>query len=188
MIYILIGILLLIFIISLPDTGESTANSSKDMQSTVPVVEEPTKLFDPNNPNEIFDLVNTLSTVVANAGDSWLIVYLQDENQAKGWKRQMGLLATIDDWNSKGFQVDEESFTKLGLSASCAKYLASVPFIISGDELKYDFTAVFDYPSNHDRFIVDEMQSGVAKSSYVMFGLRRISIQNNAGIIECKSD
>ena len=181
---IVVGALIVICIAFLSPNSEKATTADPTLSVETP----PFTPFDSTNPHEIYDVVKHLSTIVANKGDSYLIVYLQDENPNKGWHRKMGLTVNIDDWHSDGLRLDSASFIKLGLPFSAAQYLASVPFAVSGDDLKYDFPIPFDYPSTYARFIVEEMENGTRSSSYVQHGLRQIKIENNYGVISCKSD
>lgn len=150
-------------------------------------VVEPVALFNENNPHEIYDIVRALSTIVANVGDSWLTVVMQDENPTKGWPRVMRITANIDDWHYKNYRIEKTSFMKLGLSPRDAEYLASIPFSVNGDSLEYEFPMPFDEPSCYKRFVLDEMRNGVANSSYVKAGLRTVSITDK-GFLQCKVD
>lgn len=155
--------------------------------STSTPVEPPKILFDENNPHEVYHMVNALSTIVGNVSDSWLTVYLQDENPSKGWPKDMGLSITIDEWIDNGYQPNAATFVKLGCSHSDAQYLASIPFEVERGSLKYKFTALFDYPASQSQFIISEMQKGTARSTYVAHGIHQVKIEDRHGLITCKS-
>lgn len=192
---ILLAVVIFIIIVFWGSNSDSTNSTQKNTGTTntahtLSVQVSPTEPFDPTNPHEIYDVVHLLSAIVAEAGDSRITVWLQDENPAKGWPKGMGLSVTIDSYYTKNHQVDfsdYSGFVKFGLPLSAAKYLASVPFTVSGNDLEYKFSHSLDYPSTYARFIVEEMEKGTRSSRYVQLGLRQITIENRDCLICCKS-
>lgn len=148
-----------------------------------------TKLFDENDFNEFLPLIRNLSWLVANVGSySSLYVTYRDAAKNDSGVSVLSVCASLDDWITNGNTNTAESFIKNGISASVAKYLASVPFTIAGDALIFTFKNAPSSLSHLKSSIVSEIRSGLALSDYVKAGVRNIRIEENIGVITCRVD
>lgn len=164
-------------------TPGSTTPSTSTPTTSVHV--SPTRPFDSSNPSEIYTVVHLLSVIVASKCDSSLYVYLKDGYEGSG--RMMKILTHINGWNTDTVKPDSTTFIKLGLPSSAAQYLASIPFIIDDNGLRYDFATLPDLPSTYARSIMEEMDKGTRSSHNLQHGLLEIKITNNDGLICCRS-
>lgn len=171
---VLIVIATIFLIIGLSPKISNTSNCH-NVANKAPV---PQKVFQHDNPHEIYEITQALSFIAAVAGDSHVYVVLQDENPAKGWARSMSIRASLD--NCITSRQDY-------IPAGVRKYLESVPFIIQRSAFNYDLEYTFApppaIPSGFKYGIIDEMKTGASRSSFVMHGLHTINISDRGGLI-----
>lgn len=162
--------------------------SKKDISSKK-IASNPEKLFDENDPNEVFSLIRNLSWLVANVG-SFSCVYIayQDADKNNNGIPILSISANLDDWKSNGYHPNYESFVKLGLSKKSAKYLESIPFSESGDLLMFTFKNPPSHPSGFRTNMINEIHKGLSLSRFVQVGVRDIKIEDNTGVIICRVD
>lgn len=147
------------------------------------------KLFDENDINELFPLIRNLSWLVANVGSfSTLYVTYRDASKSDVGVSVLSVCASLDDWTTNGNTNNAESFIKNGMPPSIAKYLASVPFTITGDALMFTFKNAPASLAHLKANIVSEIRAGLALSDYVKAGVRDIRIEENIGVITCRVD
>ena len=148
-----------------------------------------TKLFNENDFKEFLLLVRNLSWLVANVGSfSTLYVTYRDASKSDVGVSVLSVCASLDDWTTNGNTNTAESFIKNGMPTSIAKYLASVPFTITGDALIFTFKNAPASLSHLKSSIISEIRAGLAMSDYVKAGVRDIRIEENIGVITCRVD
>ena len=168
--FFLVLVFTLIVLCDQSSTSNTPKNNSAPPQHQMPST--PLDVFNPNNPYDIYKVTRALAQLQASVGpDSSFYVVLQPEEP-----RLISISVTLDDF-CQHRNFDYSSYLNLGLSDNDAHYLASVPFKINGDNLKYTFNDLTFNPLTCTDSVLEAMRAGASKGRSIIYGHRHFNIE-----------